>query len=66
MDTQEVQVLEKSFAELDLFTDESSRHDAVWNFVKKFHDSPYEATMSAFSKVTDVLCKFFVVRLIQN
>lgn len=46
-------VLEKSFAELDLFQENAS--DYVWKFVKNLHDRPYETTMEACSKLTDIL-----------
>ncbi|KAJ8676736.1 hypothetical protein QAD02_012523 [Eretmocerus hayati] len=45
-------VLNKSFAELDIFQENKSDH--VWNFVKNLHDNPYETTMEAFSKLADV------------
>ncbi|XP_012265470.2 TBC1 domain family member 15 isoform X2 [Athalia rosae] len=46
-------VLERSFAELDLFQENAS--DYVWKFVKNLHDRPYETTMEACSKLTDIL-----------
>lgn len=45
-------VLNKSFAELDLFQEHTS--DYVWKFVKNLHNHPYETTMEAFSKLADV------------
>lgn len=45
-------VLNKSFAELDLFQENTS--DYVWKFVRNLHDRPYETTMEAFSKLTDI------------
>lgn len=45
-------VLNKSFAELDLFQENTS--DYVWKFVRNLHDRPYETTMEAFSKLADV------------
>ncbi|XP_058796976.1 TBC1 domain family member 15 isoform X2 [Phymastichus coffea] len=45
--------LNKSFAELDIFPENTSEYN-VWNFVQKLHDHPYETTMEAFSKLTDV------------
>ena len=47
-------VLNKSFAELDLFQENTS--DYVWKFVKNLHNHPYETTMEAFSKLADVWC----------
>lgn len=58
-DQKEVQVLEKSFAELDLFTDDNTRSDAIWGFIKKLHENPYETTWSAFAKVTDAFSMYF-------
>lgn len=48
-------VLNKSFAELDIFQENTS--DFVWKFVKNLHTHPYETTMEAFSKLTDVWSK---------
>jgi len=48
-------VLKKSFAELDLFQENTS--DYVWKFVKNLHNRPYETTMEAFSKLADIWCK---------
>lgn len=48
-------VLNKSFAELDIFQENTS--DFVWKFVKNLHNHPYETTMEAFSKLTDVWSK---------
>ncbi|KAG5308860.1 TBC15 protein, partial [Acromyrmex insinuator] len=45
-------VLKKSFAELDLFQENTS--DYVWKFVKNLHNRPYETTMEAFSKLADI------------
>ncbi|XP_020287729.1 TBC1 domain family member 15 [Pseudomyrmex gracilis] len=45
-------VLQKSFAELDLFQENTS--DYVWRFVKNLHNHPYETTMEAFSKLADI------------
>lgn len=49
----ERQQLDKSFAELNLFQEQSSAY--VWKFVKNFPNRPYEATMEAFSKITDIV-----------
>ncbi|XP_021194321.3 TBC1 domain family member 15 isoform X2 [Helicoverpa armigera] len=48
----ETQVLNKSFAELDIFTENTT--DVVWNLVSNFKQRPYETTMEAFSKLTDI------------
>lgn len=48
----ESQVLNKSFAELDIFQENTT--DVVWNLVSNFKQRPYETTMTAFSKVTDI------------
>ncbi|XP_063990184.1 TBC1 domain family member 15 isoform X1 [Diachasmimorpha longicaudata] len=45
-------VLNKSFAELDLFPENTS--DYVWKFVKNLHNRPYETTLEAFSKLADI------------
>jgi len=45
-------VLKKSFAELDIFQENTS--DYVWKFVKNLHNRPYETTMEAFSKLADI------------
>ncbi|KAL6438386.1 hypothetical protein ACFW04_004494 [Cataglyphis niger] len=45
-------VLKKSFAELDLFQENTS--DYVWKFVKNLHNRPYETTLEAFSKLADI------------
>ncbi|XP_029159284.1 TBC1 domain family member 15 isoform X1 [Nylanderia fulva] len=45
-------VLKRSFAELDLFQENTS--DYVWKFVKNLHNRPYETTMEAFSKLADI------------
>lgn len=49
-------VLSKSFAELDLFQENTS--DYVWKFVKNLHNRPYETTLEAFSKLADIWCKY--------
>nr|XP_032514968.1 TBC1 domain family member 15 isoform X1 [Danaus plexippus plexippus]XP_032514969.1 TBC1 domain family member 15 isoform X2 [Danaus plexippus plexippus] len=49
----ECQVLNKSFAELDIFTENTT--DVVWNLVSNFKQRPYETTMEAFSKLTDIV-----------
>lgn len=46
-------VLSKSFAELDLFQENTSS-DYVWSFVRNLHNRPYETTLEAFSKLADV------------
>lgn len=48
----ETQVLNRSFAELDIFTENTT--DVVWNLVSNFKQRPYETTMEAFSKLTDI------------
>lgn len=54
----EIKVLEKSFAELDLFTDDQTRTTILWNFVKKLQSNPYETTMNTFSKVTNTFREY--------
>ncbi|XP_013187321.2 TBC1 domain family member 15 isoform X2 [Amyelois transitella] len=49
----ESQVLNKSFAELDIFTENTT--DVVWSLVSNFKQRPYETTMEAFSKLTDIV-----------
>ncbi|XP_028175645.1 TBC1 domain family member 15 isoform X1 [Ostrinia furnacalis] len=49
----ESQVLNRSFAELDIFTENTT--DVVWNLVSNFKQRPYETTMEAFSKLTDIV-----------
>lgn len=44
--------LNRSFAELDIFTENTT--DVVWNLVSNFKQRPYETTMEAFSKLTDI------------
>lgn len=48
-------VLNKSFAELNLFQENTS--DYVWKFMKNLHNRPYETTLEAFSKLADIWCK---------
>lgn len=48
----ESQVLNRSFAELDIFTENTT--DVVWSLVSNFKQRPYETTMEAFSKLTDI------------
>ncbi|KAK9293487.1 hypothetical protein QLX08_011579 [Tetragonisca angustula] len=45
-------VLSKSFAELDIFQENTS--DYVWKFVRNLHNRPYETTLEAFSKLADI------------
>lgn len=45
-------MLNRSFAELNLFPEQNS--DFVWRFLKNLHHRPYETTMEAFSKLTDI------------
>ncbi|XP_063241502.1 TBC1 domain family member 15 [Bacillus rossius redtenbacheri] len=52
LDQPESRVLDRSFAELDLFTENTS--DVVWKFVRNLHHRPYETTLEAFSKLTDI------------
>lgn len=56
LDQPESQVLDRSFAELELFPENTS--DFVWRFVKNLHHRPYETTLETFSKLTDYLCKY--------
>lgn len=44
--------LHRSFAELNLFPEQST--DFVWSFFKNLQHRPYETTMEAFSKLTDI------------
>lgn len=60
----ERQQLDKSFAELNLFQEHSS--DYVWKFVKNFQNRPYETTMEAFSKITDIVYRSPDHRLLDN
>lgn len=57
VDHPESNILNRSFAELNLFPEQSS--DYVWRFLKNFHNRPYETTMEAFSKLTDIGEKLF-------
>ncbi|XP_026314752.1 TBC1 domain family member 15 isoform X2 [Hyposmocoma kahamanoa] len=45
--------LNRSFAELNIFTENTT--DVVWNLVSNFKQRPYETTMEAFSKLTDIV-----------
>lgn len=47
----DTQMLDKSFAELNLFQEEPYH---IWKFLKNFQESPYAASLEAFSKVTDI------------
>ncbi|XP_041987896.1 TBC1 domain family member 15 isoform X2 [Aricia agestis] len=49
----ESQVLNRSFAELDIYTENPT--DVVWNLVSNFKERPYATTMEAFSKLTDIV-----------
>ncbi|CAH2077013.1 unnamed protein product, partial [Iphiclides podalirius] len=49
----ETQVLNRSFAELDIFTENPT--DVVWSLVSNLRQRPYETTMEAFSKLTDIV-----------
>ncbi|CAH2232654.1 jg5281 [Pararge aegeria aegeria] len=49
----ESQELNRSFAELDIFTENTT--DVVWNFVSNFKQRPYATTMEAFSKLNDIV-----------
>lgn len=44
--------LDKSFAELELFPEEQRYH--IWKFLKNFQESPVNASLEAFSKVSDI------------
>lgn len=57
---QDAQVLNKSFAELDIFTENTS--DVVWNMVSNFTERPYTTAMEAFSKFTDIGKCIFIVK----
>jgi len=48
----EIQSLNTSFAELNLFPENPT--DVVWKFVSNLKHRPYETTMETFSKLTDV------------
>lgn len=50
-DYPETQMLDKSFAGLNLFTEEPHH---IWKFIKTFQESPYTAGMEAFAKVSDI------------
>ncbi|XP_076174355.1 TBC1 domain family member 15/17 [Ptiloglossa arizonensis] len=45
-------VLSKSFAELDIFQENTSFY--VWKFMKNLQNRPYETTLEAFSKLSDI------------
>lgn len=49
-------VLSKSFAELDIFQENTS--DYVWKFVRNLHNRPYETTLEAFSRLADICCEY--------
>ncbi|CAH0560137.1 unnamed protein product [Brassicogethes aeneus] len=51
--TLEIQQLTKSFAELNLPTDDSG----IWRLVRNFQTQPVETTFEAFSKVTTLMYK---------
>ncbi|KAG7306117.1 hypothetical protein JYU34_008700 [Plutella xylostella] len=51
--SQETQALNRSFAELDIFTENTT--DVVWSLVSNFKQRPYETTLEAFSKLTDIV-----------
>lgn len=51
-DQLESQVLNRSFAELELFQENTS--DVVWRFMRNLQHRPYETTLETFSK----LCKY--------
>lgn len=53
----ETQVLNKSFAELDIFTENPT--DVVWSLVSNLRQRPYETTLEAFSKLTDIGMYFY-------
>lgn len=50
-DYPETHMLDKSFAGLNLFTEEPHH---IWKFIKTFQESPYTAGMEAFAKVSDI------------
>lgn len=50
-DHPDTQMLNKSFAELNLFQEEPYH---LWKFLKNFQESPYAASMEAFAKVADI------------
>lgn len=47
----ENQILDRSFAELNLFNEEPHH---FWKFIRNFQESPYVASMEVFAKVTDI------------
>lgn len=49
-DQRDTQMLDKSFAELNIFQDEPN----TWRFFRNFQTHPYEATMEAFAKITNL------------
>lgn len=49
----ETQVLNRSFAELDIYSENTS--DVVWGFVSNFKQRPAAATLEVFSKFTDLV-----------
>ncbi|XP_059055502.1 TBC1 domain family member 15 isoform X2 [Achroia grisella] len=51
--TEETRALNRSFTELDLFTENTT--DVVWNIVSNLKERPYETTMEAFSKLTNIV-----------
>jgi hypothetical protein len=55
-DQPESQALNRSFAELDLYTENTS--ELMWKFVRNLHHRPYETTLETFSKLTDLWCKY--------
>ncbi|KAM3963677.1 TBC1 domain family member 15/17 isoform 2-T2 [Aphomia sociella] len=51
--TEEIRVLNRSFTELDIFQENTA--DVVWNIVSSWKERPYETTMEAFSKLTNIV-----------
>lgn len=47
----EAEMLDKSFAGLNLFAEEPPH---IWKFLKTFQESPYTAGMEAFAKISDI------------
>lgn len=50
-DNQELQKLNTSFVELNIFQDEPTH---IWKFIKNFQTSPYNTTMETLSKISDL------------
>lgn len=52
----------KTFDDVNLYPGSRDQKETyVWNFVKSLQTRPYETTLQTFSKLSEIICKYFTL-----